>query len=232
MGALSPGGRCAATGRWNVRLSNLIPQALMPREDRFFGMLRSSARNVHETTVKLVDFMEHYDQAVAMAAEIKHLEEVGDHIIHDIMTNLHRSFVTPFDREDIANLAERFDDVVDMAEEVARTMVEYQIKAPTPRAMELAKVLAVCGGILEQAGHMLKARGGRLRDILPLTVEVNRLENVADHINSKALGELFASETNPIEVIKWREIYGDLEAATDRCEDAANVLEAIVLKHA
>lgn len=215
-----------------MRLSGFIPQLLMPREDRFFGLLRSSARNLHATTDKLVDFMEHYDQAAAMAAEMKHLEEVGDHIIHEIMTNLHRTFVTPFDREDIANLGERLDDVVDMAEEVARTMLEYHIKAPTPRAVELAKVLAVAGGVLEQTGNMLKFRGSRLRDILPLTVELNRLENEADHIASKALGELFAEETNAVEIIKWREIYGDLEAATDRCEDAANVLEAIVLKHA
>ena len=215
-----------------MRLPNLIPQLLMPREDRFFGLLRNSARNLHETTLKLVGFMEHYDEAAARAEEIKLLEEVGDHLIHQIMTNLHRTFVTPFDREDIANLGERFDDVVDMAEEVARTMLEYQIKAPTPRAIELAKVLASSGAVLEQAGEMLRARGSRLRDILPLTVEINRLENEADHINSKALGELFASETNPVEIIKWREIYGDLEQATDRCEDAANVLEAIVLKHA
>lgn len=215
-----------------MRLTNFIPQLLMPREDRFFGLLRSSTRNLHEVTIKLVEFMEHYEGAEARAKEIKDLEEVGDHLIHQIMMNLHRTFVTPFDREDIAQLGERLDDVVDMAEEVARTMVEYQIRAPTPRAIELAKILQQAGETLEQAVEMLHHRGSRLRQILPLSVELNRLENEADQVTSKALGELFANEKDPIEVIKWREVYGDLEEATDRCEDAANILEAIVLKHA
>lgn len=215
-----------------MRLSNFVPQLLMPREDRFFGLLRSSTRNLHETTTALVDFLENYDQAEEKAIEIKRLEEVGDHLIHQIMMNLHRTFVTPFDREDIAQLGERLDDVVDSAEEVARTMVEYGVKQPTHRAIELGRIIEQCGAVLERAGEMLKARGGKLRDLLPLTVELNRLENEADQVASKAVGELFANETDPIEVIKWREIYSMLESATDRSEDAANVIEAVVLKHA
>jgi predicted phosphate transport protein (TIGR00153 family) len=204
----------------------------MPREDRFFGLIRSSTRNLHEVTDKLVDFMEHYEDSEAKAAEIKELEEVGDHIIHQIMTNLHRTFVTPFDREDIAQLGDRLDDVVDGAEEVSRTMIEYGITAPTPRAIELAKIIAQAGACLEQAGVMLQGKGPKLREILPLAVELNRLENEADQVTSKAIGELFAQEKDPIEIIKWKDIYGLLEFSADRCEDAANVLEAIVLKHA
>jgi predicted phosphate transport protein (TIGR00153 family) len=215
-----------------VRLTNFIPQLLLPREDRFFGLLRSSTRNLHQTTVKLVEFLEHFDDPEAKAMEIKELEEVGDHIIHEIMTNLHRTFVTPFDREDIALLGQRLDDVVDMAEEVSRTMIEYQITKPTPRSIELAKILEESGVVLERTGDMLQSRGTSLRLILPLTVELNRLENQADEVHSKAVGELFANEKDPIEIIKWREIYGLLEAGTDRCEDAANVLEGIVLKNA
>ena len=119
-----------------MRLPNFIPQMLMPREERFFGLLRSSTRNLHEVTILLVDLMEHYEDVEAKAAEIKRLEEVGDHVIHQIMTNLHRTFVTPFDREDIAQLGDRLDDVVDDVEEVARLMVEYQVKAPTERAKD------------------------------------------------------------------------------------------------
>ena len=215
-----------------MRLSNFIPQLLTPREDRFFGLIRSSVRNLHETTTALVDFMEHYENLEEKATEIKRLEEVGDHVIHQIMINLHRTFVTPFDREDIAELGARLDDVVDVAEEVARTMLEYHVTAPTPRAVELARIIDACGVVLEHAGDILKARGGKLRDLLPLTVELNRLENEADIITSKAVGELFANEKDPIEIIKWREIYALLESATDRAEDAANVIEAIVLKHA
>jgi hypothetical protein len=148
------------------------------------------------------------------------------------MMNLHRTFVTPFDREDIAELGARLDDVVDVTEEVARTMLEYHVTAPTPRSIDLARIIDACGVVLEQAGEMLKARGGKLRELLPMTVEINRLENEADGITSKAVGELFANEKDPIEIIKWREIYALLESATDRAEDAANVIEAIVLKHA
>ena len=215
-----------------MRVSNFIPQFLRPREDHFFGLLRTSAHNLHETTTALVDLMEHYDEAAVRVTEIKRLEEVGDHIIHQIMTNLHQTFVTPFDREDIAQLADRFDDVVDMVEEVARTMIEYRVSEPRERATELARIVDACGVVLEQAGDMLHARGSKLRDLLPLTIELNRLENQADLVASKAVGELFSNEKDPIEIIKWREIYGLLEAATDRAEDAANVIEGIVLKHA
>jgi len=215
-----------------VRLSNFLPQLLVPREDHFFGLLRSSTRNLHETTTALLDFFEHYEDIESKAAEIKRLEEVGDHLIHQIMTSLHRTFVTPFDREDIAELGVRLDDVVDDVEETARTMVEYGVKKPTERSIELARVVEESGKVLEQCGEMLHARGSKLRDLLPLTVELNRLENEADQITSKAVGELFAKEKDPIEVIKWREIYGLLESATDRSEDAANVIEAVVLKHA
>ena len=215
-----------------MRLSNFLPQALVPREDRFFGLLRSSTRNLHQVTESLVDFFEHYEEIERKAAAIRELEEVGDHVIHEIMSNLHRTFVTPFDREDIAELSERLDDVVDMAEEAARTMVEYHVDAPTPRSIELARLVNQGGALLEEAGERLHARGTRLRELLPLTVELNRIENEADQVTSRAVGELFANERDPIEVIKWREIYGLLEGATDRCEDAANVIEAIVLKHA
>jgi predicted phosphate transport protein (TIGR00153 family) len=215
-----------------MRLSNLIPQWLAPREDRFFALIQHSVRNLHETTTALVDFMEKYENLEEKGAEIKRLEEVGDHIIHQIMMNLHRTFVTPFDREDIAELGARLDDVVDVAEEVARTMLEYHVAAPTPRSIDLARIIDSCGEVLEHAGDMLNARGGKLRDLLPMTVELNRLENEADAIASKAVGELFANGKDPIEIIKWREIYALLESATDRAEDAANVIEAIVLKHA
>ncbi len=215
-----------------MRLTNFLPQFLKPREEVFFGLLHSSTRNLHEVTVKLVDLMEHYENVEAKAAEIKRLEEVGDHLIHQIMTSLHLTFVTPFDREDIAQLGERLDDVVDDVEEVARLMVEYGVDAPTERARELARIIERAGAVLEEAGEKLHWRGTKLREILVHAVELNRLENEADQVTSKAVGELFAREKDPIEIIKWREIYGQLEATTDRCEDAANVLEAIVLKHA
>jgi len=209
----------------------LFPGLLL-REERFFGLLRSSANNLNETAKLLVDLMEDYRDVPQKVAEIKRLEEVGDHIIHEIMRNLHRTFVTPLDREDIAALGERLDDVVDSIEEAARNMVEYRIEKPTDKAIELARIIEQATAILQQAVNKLHFRGAKLRDILPDSVEVNRLENEADHVFSRAIGELFNNGISPIEVLKWREIYGQLEAAVDHCEDAANVLEGVVLKNA
>ena len=209
----------------------LLP-SILHREERFFGLLRSSANNMHDTSVLLVDLMEDYRDVHTKVAEIKRLEEIGDHIIHEIMRNLHRTFVTPLDREDIAALGERLDDVVDSIEEAARNLVEYHIDRPTEKAIEMARIIERATDVLQQAVNKLHFRGSKLREILPDSVEVNRLENEADQVFSRAVGELFSNGISPIEVLKWREIYGQLEQATDHCEDAANVLEGVVLKNA
>ena len=201
------------------------------REDRFFGLLRSSANNLAEVSVLLVDLMDDYQNVQKKVAEIKRLEEVGDHIIHEIMRNLHRTFVTPLDREDIALLGDRLDDVVDSIEETARLMVEYQIPEPTKEARALAKIIAQAAETLQTALGKLHFRGSKLKSILPDAVEINRLENEADQIASQAVAKLFNDGLDPIEVMKWRDIYQQLEIATDQCEDAANVLEGVVLKN-
>ncbi len=206
---------------------------LYPRDDRFFSLLKQSGENLHKTSQALVDLVENYEDVPRKVAVIFDLEEAGDHIIHEIMRSLHKSFVTPIDREDIAKLGESLDDVVDAIEESARNMLEYGIESPGPRAIELARLIDQCGEVLDRAlDKLLHARGSRLREILEDAVEINRLENEADQVTSRAVGELFANVTPAIEVLKWRELYDHLEAATDRCEDAANVLEGIVLKNA
>ena len=206
---------------------------LYPRDDRFFVLLKQSGENLHKTSQALLDLVESYEDVPRKVAVIGDLEEAGDHIIHEIMRSLHKSFVTPIDREDIAKLGESLDDVVDAIEESARNMLEYGIEAPGPRAIELARLIDQCGEVLERAlGKLLHARGSRLREILEDAVEINRLENEADQVTSRAVGELFSNGSPAIEVLKWRELYDHLEAATDRCEDAANVLEGIVLKNA
>ena len=201
------------------------------REDRFFGLLRSSANNLTEVSALLVDLMDDYQNVKDKVAEIKRLEEVGDHIIHEIMRNLHLTFVTPLDREDIALLGERLDDVVDSIEETARLMVEYQIPEPTEEAKALARIIVKAAETLQEAIGKLHFRGSKLKSILPDAVEINRLENEADQIASQAMAKLFNDGLNPIDVMKWRDIYHQLEVATDQCEDAANVLEGVVLKN-
>ena len=201
------------------------------REDRFFGLLRSSANNLTEVSALLVDLMDDYQNVQDKVAEIKRLEEVGDHIIHEIMRNLHLTFVTPLDREDIALLGDRLDDVVDSIEETARLMVEYQIPEPTEEAKALARIIVKAAETLQEAIGKLHFRGSKLKSILPDAVEINRLENEADQIASQAVAKLFNDGLDPIDVMKWRDIYQQLEIATDQCEDAANVLEGVVLKN-
>ncbi|MBI4336728.1 MAG: DUF47 domain-containing protein [Chloroflexi bacterium] len=206
--------------------------SLLPREEKFFFLLHQGAINAQKVARKLHDLMQHYDNVEAKVAEIKVLEEFGDQLIHDLMRALHRTFVTPIDREDLAALAERLDDVVDAIEEAAREMLEFKVQSPTPPAVELARLIVQCTDELEKALSMLHFRGAKLQELLPVTVEINRLENEADQATSRGMAELFSNGFSPVDIIKWQEIYKDLEAATDRSEDAANILEAIVLKNA
>ena len=206
--------------------------SFLPREERFFFMLHQSAMNIQKVAARLKELMEDYTNVPAKVAEIKTLEEFGDQVIHDIMAALHRTFITPIDREDIAILAERLDDVVDAIEEAARCMLEYRIEAPTQYAIQMASIIGRCGEELASAVGLLHFRGSRLKELLPHAVELNRLENEGDHITSRALGELFSDGGDTMTILKWRDIYAYLEEATDRAEDAANVLEGIVLKHA
>ena len=206
--------------------------SFLPREEKFFSFLQQSATNLKDTSEKLLDLMEDYTNVPEKVQEIQRLEEVGDTIIHTIMTSLHKTFVTPIDREDIATLGERLDDIVDSMEEAARIMVEYRIEETTEDAKELARILLSCSETLDQAVGLLHFRGSKLEAILPLTTVINTLENEADQVTSRAMGELFNSDVSPIYVLKWKEVYNLLEEATDFCEDAANMLEGIVLKHA
>ena len=133
--------------------------SFLPREEKFFTLFQESAANVKETAVKLLDLMENYENVPEKVAEIKRLEEVGDTVIHTIMTSLHRTFVTPLDREDIAALGERLDDIVDSMEEAARLMMEYHIQESTENAKALARILLRCSETLEQAVGLLHYAG-------------------------------------------------------------------------
>ena len=205
--------------------------SILPREDSFFIMLRESSANLKVTSAKLLDLMENYEDVPAKVEEIRRLEEVGDGIIHRIMTQLHKTFITPLDREDIALVGERLDDVLDCIEEAARYMTEYHIDTPTESARELSRIIVRSAETLDKAMSVLGSRGSKLKEILDLKDQLNTLENEADRVTSRAMGELFESYT-AIDIIKWKEVYGQLEGATDRCEEIASILEGIVIKHA
>ena len=204
--------------------------SIMPRGDDFFLLLQESSANLKVVAACLLDLMENYENVSLKVNEIKRMEEVGDEIIHRIMTKLHESFITPLDREDIASLGERLDDVVDCIEEAARYMVEYRIEAPTENAKELSRILVRCADIIDEAMGLLRKRSSKPSSMFLLKDTLNTLENQADKVTSKAMAELFESYST-VDIIKWKEGYEQLEGATDRCEDIAAILEGIVIKN-
>ena len=177
------------------------------------------------------DLLDDFDNVPAKVQEIKDLEDFGDRIIHDITRSLHRTFVTPIDREDILALAGSLDDVVDAIDEASQYILEYKIEEPTECSRLLAGAIVSCADELEKAVGLLSTRGSKLKDIIPMVVEINRLENEADGFASRGRSELFNDDFDTKQILKWRDIYDDLEQATDRAEDAADILEGIVLKH-
>lgn len=204
--------------------------SLLPKEESFFNLFIESAGNVNESAKKLLDLMEDYTNVPEKVAEIKRLEEIGDSIIHRTWVSLRRTFFTPIDREDIGSLGERLDDVVDSIEEAARYMLEYRIKTPTESAKELARIIVRCSDVLNSAMAVLKNRKGKMAELLPLKDQLHTLENEADQITSKAMGDLFENY-EAIDIIKWKEVYAQLEGASDRCEEIAVILEGIVIKN-
>ena len=205
--------------------------SFLPREDRFFFLLHQSTLNIQEVARRFQDLMENFENVSERVREIKELEEFGDQIIHDVTHSLHRTFVTPLDREDIMALAGRLDDVIDAIDEAAQYTLEYRIEGPTEYARHLSTIIVACADELEKAVSLLSTRGSKLKEILPMAVEINRLENEADQVASRAMGDLFSNGYDVMQILKWRDIYNDMEEATDRAEDAADVLEGIVLKH-
>ena len=203
----------------------------IPQEQAFFGLFEQSAQNMVKSAEKLQQLVGTCENVPENVAEITELEHQGDLITHQIIAQLHRTFVTPFDREDIARLAQSLDDVTDFIHAAADSILIYKVDCPTSRAIELADIIVQAAVEVEKAMPQLRRRA-ELVKILPLCVEINRLENAADRVFRAAMGELFDDNTDMASVIKWREIYQYMESATDRCEDVANVLEGVALKHA
>jgi hypothetical protein len=203
----------------------------MPREEKFSELFEKSARNMVKAAQRLKELMDNWDNIGARVSEITELEHEGDTITHQILEQLHRTYVTAFDREDIALLADALDDVVDRIRDAADAMFMYKVDRPSQNARELSAVLVQVATEVERAIPQLRHRA-ELGQILERCVEINRLENMGDRIFLTAMAELFDDTADIAEIIKWREIYEHLENATDRCEDVANVLEGVALKHA
>ncbi|GAI78480.1 unnamed protein product, partial [marine sediment metagenome] len=203
----------------------------IPREHKFFDLFEESAHNMVKAAQGLKGMVDTWEDVRQSVDEITDLEHEGDNITHQIMAQLHRTFVTPFDREDIAMLAHTLDDVTDFIHAAADAMLLYKIDRPSQRAKELADIIVQAAVEVEKAIPLLRHRA-ELGKVLPRCVEINRLENAADEVFHSAQAELFDDTPDLAQVIKWREIYEYMESATDRCEDVANVLEGVALKHA
>jgi len=203
----------------------------IPREEKFFDLFQDSARNVVIAAHRLKEMVDTWERVEEMTGEITELEHKGDTITHEIIARVHRTFVTPFDREDIVQLAHSLDDIIDFIHAAADSMLLYKVDRPGKRAQELADIIVQSTEEVEKVMPRLRKRIV-LSQVLKRCVEINRLENVADRVYRSAMAELFADSTDMAEIIKWREIYAHMESATDRCEDVADVLEGVALKHA
>jgi len=208
----------------------MVRLSLIPREGKFFILFEQSANNALKIAEHLRDLLYNWENVKEKAAKITELENEGDAVTHEIIAQLHRTFVTPFDREDIALLAHSLDDVTDNIEAAVDSMLLYKIERPTDRAKELADI------IVQETAEVAKAVSEmrhkvELKHILRHCVEINRLENQGDGVYRAALAELFSNEKDIPSIIKWREIYEYMENATDRGEDVADVLEGVALKY-
>lgn len=201
---------------------------LIPKEEKFFDMFISMAQNAHESSKLLTLMMEQPDKIRDTAETIKALEHKGDRMTHDLIVKLNKTFIVPIDREDIYGLSSKLDDVTDLIESIARRLVLFKVTEVSEAALELARVLQRSTAAIVVAVSELQ-NGMKVMDPC---IEINRLEDEADHIYHLALAKLFESEKDPIALIKWKELYEKLEASLDRCEDVANVIEGIIVKNA
>lgn len=202
--------------------------SLMPKEDEYFNLFSSLANSIQDASTALVEmFNDKPENFEAHSKRIKSFEHKCDEITHTITTKLNSSFITPFDREDIFALAVALDDVCDYIDASARAVIMYNISEISDNAVYLAKIIQGQAMEINAAAALLRKPTGMNEHI----VEIHRLENEADDAYFRAIGDLFQRSTDPMQVIKLKEIYEILENATDRCESVANIIESIVLKH-
>jgi predicted phosphate transport protein (TIGR00153 family) len=202
----------------------------IPRDAKFFPMFEEMANNLTEGARALLEVLKNFNgmDLYASSQKIKAIEHRGDEMTHAILRKLNQTFITPFDREDIHRLASSIDDVLDLINAAAERMMLYKIQNPPEHAARLATIIVRQSEELTKAVSLLEKTQG----VLEHCVEINRLENEADQICRAAIGGLFEHEKDPITLIKYKELFEVLEMATDKAEDAANVLEAVVLKSA
>lgn len=202
---------------------------LIPKDEKFFELFQEMGATLITGAEKLKQMMDNFEMASVIQQEIKAIEHEGDSCTRAVISKLNKTFITPFDREDIYALASALDDILDLIDASAQRFVMYRVEKPTVEAKELAFIIVRCCHTINSA---LSHLGKRHDDICEQCVELNALENEADMVCREAISRLFDEEKDPIQLIKWKEIYEILERTTDKCEDAANILESVVMKNA
>lgn len=206
-----------------------LKEWLIPQDKHFFNMLENESNNVLDGSKAFLDMLTNYEDIKAKQHKIKDIEHQGDDFVHEIFEELNKTFITPIDHEDISALASAFDDVLDYIDGTATRFVLYEIVKPEENMVKLAEV------IVKQATELNLALCGlrnikNPKEIEKRCIEVNRLENVADDLYKSSVAQLF-KQKDAIEIMKLKEVYERLEFATDKCEDAANVISDIVVKN-
>ena len=199
----------------------------IPREEKFYSDFLALADQLQRGAQLLEEMLAHDEPLWAKADEIKEVEHACDLLTHELIQRLNRTFVTPIDREDIFALAKSLDDIMDAIDAAATLFRLYKLTSVRAGARDMARIITACTKEVRLALVALERNQG----LNVHAVEINRLENEADRVHQQAVGRLFDEAGDPIAVIKWKETFDLLESATDRCEDVANVLEGVVVKH-
>jgi len=203
---------------------------LFPHSTDFYDLFERSAAKAVEGAQLLEALIKSFDDVSLKAKRIKDVEHEGDLITHETIEKLNKTFVTPLDREDIHSLISSLDDILDFIEATSERLSLYNVKDIRPDAAILVDILVQSTREVQRAVGMLRhLKGGD--SVLKHCTEIDRLENESDFASRSAIAKLFEPNANPLDVIKWKEIYDCIENAVDRCEDAANVIEGIVLKN-
>ncbi len=204
---------------------------MIPKEEKFFDLFYELAIKIEEGGELFLDMVEHYEYSEPKIAKLKELEQEADVITHKTYEKMHKTFLTPIDREDIYALVNKMDSILDMIEASAARMSLYKVKVPAKEIIDQAKILNKAIKKVKYIVHAMKNMKNA-KMILDACVEINTLENEGDIVMRMTMTRLFEQEKDPIELIKWKEIFERIEEAIDVCEDVANVVEGIVLKYA
>jgi predicted phosphate transport protein (TIGR00153 family) len=204
---------------------------LMPTEGKFFELFIQHADLCVKGAKEMVALMTNFDDLENRVHAIESIEKQADQVTHNTLEMLHKTFITPLDRDDIHQLITRMDDILDLLEDAAQTISLYDIKAITPEAKRLAELCLTCTEKVKSGVSLLHSMDNS-REILTICADIDRLESDADHVMRAAMSKLFRDEPDVRNLIKLKAIYEILETVTDRCEDVANILEGIIVENA